>query len=276
VQDASGSKWALPATVTIPGGGSVDVTATAQDAGEISAGAGEVSQIATPTLGWLSVTNATSAAVGVSAETDAQLRTRQRASVSLPALTVREAIHAAVAAVDGVTTLRVYENDTAATDVNGLARNSIAVVVAGGANADIANAIWSKKSPGTGTNGEISTVITDANGGTSTIKHHRPSVVPIDVAITVHALVGYTSTTGALIKANVAAALNALGLGTSVLYSGLYGPILAADAGNTSRTFDVTALTICRHTGAPGTANLAMGYDEMAAGTIANITLTVT
>lgn len=53
--------WLLPPTVTIPSAGEIAVTATAKDAGAISAQAGTLTQISTPVYWWATVTNATAA-----------------------------------------------------------------------------------------------------------------------------------------------------------------------------------------------------------------------
>ena len=57
VTDANGNTWNLPASVVIPVGGSITVTATCAVQGAIAAPAATITQIATPTLGWQTVTN---------------------------------------------------------------------------------------------------------------------------------------------------------------------------------------------------------------------------
>ena len=53
VSDANGNLWNVP-TTTIPGGGSISVTVTAQQPGAIVAAAGTINKITTPILGWTS------------------------------------------------------------------------------------------------------------------------------------------------------------------------------------------------------------------------------
>ena len=53
-EDSAGVKWLLPATVIIPSGGEVTVTATAETIGAITAGVNTIIKIANPTLGFLS------------------------------------------------------------------------------------------------------------------------------------------------------------------------------------------------------------------------------
>jgi len=57
-RDLSSNNWLLPVTVTIPPSGQIIVTATAENAGSILALPNTVTQIASPTRGWQSVTNA--------------------------------------------------------------------------------------------------------------------------------------------------------------------------------------------------------------------------
>ena len=76
-EDTLSQKWNLPASVTIPTGGSIVVTATAVDVGSITAAPSTINKIATPTLGWQTVNNVAAAIVGVPVETDAELRRRQ-------------------------------------------------------------------------------------------------------------------------------------------------------------------------------------------------------
>ena len=132
VQDTAGYKWDLPPGVVIPIGGSITVTTTCETLGAITALAGTVTQIATPTRGWQSVTNPSVAAAGAPIETDAALRSRQTQSTAIPSLTVFNGIIGAVAAVAGVTRYAAYENDTASPDTNGVPSHSIALVVEGG------------------------------------------------------------------------------------------------------------------------------------------------
>jgi uncharacterized phage protein gp47/JayE len=276
VQDAANRKWYLPATVVIPVSGTIDVSVQAQDLGVVTAGAGEINRIATPTAGWQTVTNATAASPGAPIESDAALRSRQQISVALPSLSVFEGTIGAVANVPGVTRLRGYENDTGAADVNGIPAHSISVVVEAGDTTAIAEAIAKKKTPGTGTYGTTAVVVTDSYGVPNTIRFYRPSVVAIDVAVTIKALPGYLSSTGAAIKANLAEVLNALPIGDDVLLSKLYSPINGAEPDPTKRTFDVTVLEIAKHGAGPAAANIDLLFNEAASGVVANISLTVT
>ena len=75
--DDNNNNWMLPDQVVIPVSGEITVTATAEEVGDIEASPNTITQIGTPTLGWQSVNNPSSATVGIAIETDSQLRARQ-------------------------------------------------------------------------------------------------------------------------------------------------------------------------------------------------------
>ena len=91
-EDTNGKKWLLPTTVTIPSGGTITVTATAEIAGATTASSNTVTKIATPTIGWVSVNNPSVAVAGRDTENDATLRTRQRTSTAMPSLSVLDGL----------------------------------------------------------------------------------------------------------------------------------------------------------------------------------------
>jgi len=275
VQDVAGQKWDLPASVTIPFSGEITVTATAETIGNIQAAAGDVSQIATPTRGWQTVGNAAAATPGAPVESDATLRQRQAVSTALPSQTVLEGIVGSLANLAGVTRYKGYENDTDATDANGLPAHAISLVVEGGDDADIAQAIAVKKTPGVPTYGATSVVVTDTYGMPNTMHFFRPGLVAPLVAVTIIALPGYVSTTGVSLQENLAAYLNGQDIGEDVLLSRLYTPINAAEPDAAKKTFYVTSLAIARPGQSPAAANLDLAFNEVAVGDVANITLTV-
>lgn len=136
----------MPAEVELDIHGRAVVTATAQKAGAITALPGDVSQIATPTRGWQSVTNPEAATAGKPVETDAELRQRQALSVALPSRTVMEGLIGAIANITGVTRYKGYDNDTSETDINGVPAHAVSMVVDGGDAEEIARIIAIKKS----------------------------------------------------------------------------------------------------------------------------------
>ncbi|EOY2184617.1 baseplate J/gp47 family protein, partial [Klebsiella pneumoniae] len=247
VRDTNGVIWNLPATVVIGTDGTVIATATCSSTGSVAAVAGSVNGINTPTRGWASVTNPLAATVGVAAETDAELRVRQSQSVALASLTPFDAVDGAIANVEGVTRHKLFENDTETTDANGLPPHSISAIVEGGDATEIANTIRSVKVQGVSTYGTTAVIVTDKYGNPYTIRFSRPVDVPIYVSITLKALTGYSSQVGDEIKAAVAAYINSLPIGDSVLLSRVYSPAnLGVVSGGNARYYDIMELLIGR------------------------------
>lgn len=251
-----GTKWDLPATVTIPVGGTIDVTATCTDTGNVAAGAGTLTTKLTPTLGWQTVTNAAAATPGSPVESDADLRRRQTLSTSDSALTIIDSLYGNIANLEGVARLKIYENDTDATDGNGVPSHSISVVVQGGDAVAIATKIAEKKAPGTGTYGSVTEVIVDSRGVPNTIRFYPLALDTIAVVVTVKALAGFVSSTGNLALRAVAQFISTLDIGEKSYTGRLYSPAnLNGDAALSvsglkqseldllAKTFNVTSIT---------------------------------
>ncbi|HBV1052501.1 baseplate J/gp47 family protein [Klebsiella pneumoniae] len=277
VRDTNSMIWNLPATVVIGTDGTVVATATCASSGAVAAVAGSVNGINTPTRGWASVTNPLAATVGIEAETDAELRVRQSQSVALASLTPFAAVDGAIANVEGVTRHKLFENDTETTDANGLPPHSISAIVEGGDATEIANTIRSVKGQGVSTYGTTAVIVTDKYGNPYTIRFSRPVDVPIYVSITLKALTGYSSQVGDEIKAAVAAYINSLPIGDSVLLSRVYSPAnLGVVSGGNARYYDIMELLIGRSSDDVAAANVVVAYDESASCSVDNIVLVVT
>lgn len=289
VKDANGNKWDLPASVTIPISGSISVTVTAQEAGALQAGIGFINEIDTIMLGWQSFSNTSAAVVGSPTESDAQLRKRQTISTALPALSNLDSILASIGNVIGVQRYAVYENATATTDANGIPAHSIAPVISGGSVADLVQAIAVRKPPGIQTYGDTSGIYYDPVGMPVTINYHALTQVPIYVSVDITALPGYTSSTGDLIIAAVADAINNLGIGEDVYFTRLFAPanlagasaesvsgLLAPQLAALSETYHTTAITIGLSVGTKAASDLTIAYNAAATALEADIVLTVT
>lgn len=277
VRDQNGVIWNLPAAVTIGVGGTVLVTATCATSGAIAALASTITSINTPTRGWTSATNPAAATVGAPAETDAELRIRQGQSVALPSLTPFEGVDGAIANVAGVTRHKLYENDTGATDSNGLPPHSISAIVDGGDVTEIAQTIRGNKGQGTATYGTTSVTVPDTYGNPHVISFSRSTDVPIYGHITLKAFTGYTSQIGVQIQQAVADYINGLTIGDDVLLSGIYSPAnLGVVSGGNARYYDIQELLIGKSAGSVAAANIIIAYNESASCKPENIVLTVT
>jgi uncharacterized phage protein gp47/JayE len=275
VEDVNGNKWSLTSPTVIGVSGSATSVATCQTEGDVVAFAGEINKIITPTLGWASVTNPVDATIGSFPESDAELRARQAISTEQPSRTVLEGLEGALAALTSVTRFRVYENDTNVNDANGLPPHSITCVVEGGTNQDIANAIFTRKTPGAYTNGPVSVTVTDQYGVQSTIRFDRPTSIDIDVTVNVKQLQGYTTDTTTQIKEAVADFCNSLDIGTDLPISSLWGAALSVNDTPTNPVFSVTSITAARHSQTQGTSDIVIDYNEVSHGDIANIVVNI-
>ena len=243
VQDLSGYKWDLPATVNIGSGGTATVTATCETIGAINAAIGDITQIVTPTSGWTSVTNAAAAIAGQPVESDSELRGRQAISTELPSHSMFAGTVAAVANVSGVTRYKGYENNTNITDGDGVPGHSIAMVVEGGDDDDVAFAIYANKSAGCGTYGTTTVPVLDPYYElTIDIDFFRPTYVDIFLTLTITPLTGYTSAIADDIEEALADYLDTLEIGEDLTLSALYAVAMGVTELK-SPAFSITALT---------------------------------
>ncbi|MFZ5936577.1 baseplate J/gp47 family protein [Pseudomonas sp. HS6-2] len=275
-EDQAGNKWALPASVTIPPEGQITVTATCSTADSITALPGQINKIATPTLGWQTVSNIAAAAPGAPVETDSALRQRQKTSTALPSRTVLEGTIGAVANVSGVTRYGAVDNDTNATDANGIPAHTMAIIVEGGDATAIAQAIAAKKGPGGGTYGTTSVTVLNVYGMPITIKFFRPTYRAITVAVSIKALAGYTTAIGTALQQAVSDYVNQVAIGGGASGTVEWADALtAANSISGSTTFKLTALTLTGPGGA-GTPDVPLAFNQAATCTPSSVALTVT
>ncbi|HCM64794.1 MAG TPA: hypothetical protein DIT05_19975 [Morganella sp. (in: Bacteria)] len=261
VRDTAGNTWSLPDSAVIGTHGNITVTAVCQKPGAIIALPGEVNQIGTPTRGWQSVTNTATATAGRSVEADGNLRIRRRKSVALPSRTVLDGVIGSVSQLTGVARLTAFENDTAATDARGIPSHSIALIVDGGDAKSIAEVIALKKTPGTGTFGNVEVNVTNTFGVTLPVRFSRPESVPVFVRITIEAFEGYTTLVGDKIRKAVMNYLNNLDIGTDIYRTKLFSPAnLQADP--EGGTFYISQLEIGLSAGDVSENNLSLKYHQ--------------
>lgn len=230
----AGNKWLLPATVTIPLSGEVTATATAEKAGSVTAAAGSITRIGTPTLGWQTVTNDDPATAGTAVESDAKLRARQALSTMQPNTGLWDGIIGSVRQIDGVTSVSGRHNDTGTTSDDGIPAHTIALVVDGGDATEIAEVIYAKKSQGVSTYGSTKTQYIDTLGNVAEVDFSRPTPVSIAVVITLRATETWLSTNEDDVKARVSEYINGLEIGAKVDIM----KVVAAIVRETTTTYD--------------------------------------
>lgn len=260
-QDTLNQQWLLPASVTIPGGGTINVTATAALIGAIDADANTITTIFTPTQGWQTVNNSAAATPGAPVEADSALRIRQALSTSIPAQTVFDATLGAVSNLTGVTDIQGYENFTNTTDGNGLPPHSICVVVTGGDSTEICQTILDYKTPGTDTFGATTETVFDNRGLPYAISYQPSVVATISAQVTITPGAGYSSDFAVLIQNAVAAVINAGGIGNTVRYTTMFAPAYLNGAPQ-SLTYIVVGIELKKNSGSFAAADVTLDFDE--------------
>jgi len=274
--DVSGNQWFLPTTVTLDDIGQAAVSAVCGTIGFIVVDIGSINSIVTPTGGWTSITNLSTAVLGQLVEQDYELRSRQAVSTMLPSQSLLGGTVAGIKSVLNVNRYEIYENDTGVTDANGIPSHSIAAVVEGGLDNDIANQIYYRKNGGCGTFGTTSITIADIYGIPATIRFYRPTYVPIFATIGIKGLSGYTTATTAAIKGAVVNYLNSLKIGEDLTVSVLWGIVLSVMPNLSVPQFAITSLVAGKTIGAQGTTDITILFNQVSQGLSANVVVNVT
>jgi uncharacterized phage protein gp47/JayE len=151
----------------------------------VLAPAGTLTVMVSAIAGVTSVTNALDAELGTDIETDAAFRLRRSQLLRQSGSGTVAAIRADVRAVEDVDEVYVYNNPTSSTSVDGLPPHSFEVVVRGGADADIRQAIFDSQPAGIESYGTTSGTVTDEQGDSQTVKFTRPTDVDMWVDVEV-------------------------------------------------------------------------------------------
>jgi hypothetical protein len=175
VQDSSGNLFILEDSTTVLTG-TTTLNFRAQQIGAVNVPVNTINVPTTIIFGITSVNNSSAAiSVGQNQETDAQLRTRRQQSVAIASTGYLNGLLGTVKAITGVVDAELHENVTNATDSNGIPAHGIWLIVDGGANTDIGNAIYAKKSYGANMKGAVMVPITTASGDIFTALFDRPT-----------------------------------------------------------------------------------------------------
>jgi len=185
--DESGNQYRCSEGGVIPAGGSLTLPFVNILPGPIQCLAGTLNVIYSTIPGWDSITNPSDGVVGNDAESRAAFETRRVATVEGNSFGPVGAVIGAVANVDGVLDFIGYSNNTAA-PVNYLGvmvpANSMFICVAGGSEADIGAAIFSKLNPGPPMFGNTTVTVYDDNPlYTAPIPYEVTFEVPEELAI---------------------------------------------------------------------------------------------
>ena len=258
----------LPSLVVISNTGSVTVNALCEELGSIAATPHSINKIITPTRGWLSVDNPNAAVLGNPVEKDATLRRRQSLSVSIPSLGLLDGALGAITSLENVTHYQSYENETSEVNDLGMPPHSMAFVVAGGDEQEIAELIKRKKTMGCTTLGDVSRTVYDSKGNPSVIRFYRPTIVTALVHVSIKAYSNYSDVIGGKIKQSIADYVNSVLIGGEITSKRL--DIAAALSGSVdSLNYEVLEVRI------NGELSLDLSFTEMAVCSVSGVTIGV-
>lgn len=182
------NQWETLSDVTLDALGVGSVTVQCTVPGPIAAAPGALSRIVTPYPGLSSVTNPLAAELGRYLETETEGRARQKASTMAPAASPVESVYGNLANVPGVTYARVRQNNTLAVDSNGIPGKSVAAVVVGGADLDIAMTLLARTGVTAEWYGSSSLTLFDVQGEPYAVKWTRPAALPIYIELTIQVI----------------------------------------------------------------------------------------
>lgn len=282
----TGSRWTLDQQWTLDSSGQAVVDITCTEIGPIEADAGTITRIITTVPGLTSCNNPLPATPGTGIESDSSLRLKRATAVGRPGNNQIDSMLGELYAVDGTRRVKVYENDTNTTDSNGLPPHSIAPIIDGGTDADVAMAIYTKKNPGValyqaGTPVSVDVASPTYPDNVKTIKFSRPEYVDMVIVVTIKndgslpsntqdlirdAFIEFAS--GGLVPAEFGFKVDGFDIGETVPYSTLYTPInkVIGQYGNSY----VQTLTVNG-----GTTNVTIAFNELSRWTSSNITVTL-
>lgn len=173
IQDNEGNEFILIDSATLVAG-SYTKNFRAKNIGQVETTLGTIQTPVTIILGVTSIDNTTGPInIGQNEETDAQLRVRRQFSVAINSEGYLDGLLALLLNLDGVTEAKVFENITNAVDADGIEAHGIWAIVEGGANTDIADVIYSKKSYGANMTGAVTVDITTDSGDIFVAKFDR-------------------------------------------------------------------------------------------------------
>lgn len=289
----TGTVWTLDQTWTLDSTGSATVTLTSSVVGPVEANSGTITRILDTVGGLTSVTNPSPATPGTGVESDSSLRVKRSTAVGRPGNNQVDSMLGELFAVDGTRRVRVYENDTNDSTVTtdnpyGLPAHSIAPVIDGGTDDDVALAIYLKKNPGVqlyqaGTPVSVDVTSPSYPSNVKTIKFSRPVYVDIVVSVTIkddgtlpsigtlqpliqQAILEYAA--GDLIPTEYGFKPDGFDIGESVPYSSLYTPInkVIGSYGNSY----VQSMTLNGNS-----TNVTIAFNQLSRWTTSNIQVTV-
>jgi hypothetical protein len=212
---------------------SVTVIATflTEDYGKITLPYGIVTKMVNNITGFTEVTNLLAPVYGRKQESDIELRQSYLAKSALRSNTMIESIVGELLNnVENVESASGYENDADETDERGLPPHSIEIIVEGGDDNEIAEAILKRKAAGIQTYGNVEVAVPGNYGDTIPIRFNRPDYLYTWLKVVLHGdatklPTNYVSLTIASLLEDGAAMTSGDSLLTQLLNDGIYDAV---------------------------------------------------
>lgn len=280
ISSTDGSQiYEVQESVVIPASGEATANTLCTEVGANNPAPGTIIQIQTPIFGWNYASNASATSIGTNADTDTTLHVKQSRATAATSYRQVDAIIAGIMTVPGVSYARLYVNKTLTTDARGIAGKTMAAVVVGGLDSDIANVLRLKAGSLDNFAGNLDEPIefTGELGDVETIDFYRPTEVPIYISIGLTVTESGVFPEDAVDKIKQAivnyAVYDQEGVagfppGADVLVSRLYTPI------NSVPGFKVDSLQIGKAAGTLSTNDIAIAWNELATFDASRITIT--
>ena len=239
---ADGNQYLATDGGTIPASGSINLQFECVVPGPIPCPAGSIQTIYQAINGWDQASNAADGVLGRNVEGRAEFEDRRRLSVAQNSQGSLPSVLGSVLSTPNVLDAFVTENvNNTAQLVRGftLNPNSIYVAAVGGDDDAVAQALWAKKSPGCGYNGNTTVMVQDENPNynqpypTYQVSFERPTAETVVFLVTLANNQSVPANATALIQvAIVAAFAGADGgprarIGDTVFASRFYAPVAA-------------------------------------------------
>lgn len=178
VSDDAGNLWYLIDTTTIQPG-TESLPFRSKNMGLVQPTIGTITTQVTTVLGVTSVINSVApTTLGTEQETDAQFRVRRSRSTERRGQNNIDSMLSQILDLEGVSDATTWVNSGTETDSTGTPAGYVWVIVEGGANADIADVIYTN-SCGRGMRGEVSVEVPAVSGQIFNVNFDRPTPVPL-------------------------------------------------------------------------------------------------
>lgn len=276
VVDTLGQNWVIQTSQSIPAG-TTSIIFEAKEWGAVEALSTTINEQGTILTEITTVNNPLAASVGLNEETDVELRQRREKSLEKPAYSTVGSLLAIILEVANVTDAMIYENYTNVYDaIKDINANTLWIIIEGGLDTDISEAIAKEKTAGCGLKGIVTGTYLEyflrSDGTTRIITHtvyfDRPTITEIYIKFNVTPKIIGDTVDETLIKSKLI--LKTFNINEPLTVTELYSYIYQA-----SDNFIATSVQASLDDITYVSDKLLAGYDEKFLITTAKIAITL-